>query len=336
MPQEKDKKVTDRTKLALNAALYTPAVLRTGKSIAEGIKFKGQVANATMPNPKYTGGALRGSEPRRIPVPNPKIDPKTGRGLPITSPVRAAQTQAQVRPVGQDLFRQAAKEAIIREAKGARNPIAAAFTNARISMGGTGTPVVPPTVNPKKTVSPELRKELVDAKAKLNNAKNLADVRSVIEDMGSLGKNSILGMPISPAAGKAIRGVTGSPAFKAVSRYAPWLGPAISTAEYFASSSDAKNFADAKAKANPGTGRSTNSTPPAANKPKKIAGSPEENLLIDKFNEIGREIDADPYTGADQGRSKQIQQFIDWVNKNPQYIPTYKGSERIQAKINGK
>lgn len=334
MPQEQDKKVTDRTRLGVNTALATPAVVRTGRSIAQGIKFKGQVANATMPNPKYTGGALPGSEPRRIPVPNPKIDPNTGRKLPITSPVRAAQTQAQVRPVAQDLFRQAAKEAIIREAKAARNPIAAAFTNARISMGGTGTPVVPPTVNPKKTVSPELRQELTAAKGKINNAKNLADVRSVIEDMGSLGKNSILGMPISPSAGKAIRGITSHPAYKAISKYAPWVGPVLSTGEYLWSSNEAKNFADSKAKANPGATGPKNPPPPA--KPKTYDGSPEENKIIDKFNQLKIEIDQNPFIGADQGRSAQIKQLIDWVNQNPDLIPAFKASKRIQAVINGK
>lgn len=332
MPQEKDKKVTDRTKLALNAALYTPAVLRTGKSIAEGIKFKGQVANATMPNPKWnkTTGS---TEPKRIPVPNPKIDPSTGRRLPLTSPQRAMQTQAQVRPVGNALFQQAAREAILREAKSGKNPIAAAFTNARISMGGSGTPVTPMVGPQRRSVSPELQQELKAARTKMSGAQNLKDVRSVVEDMGDLGKKSILGMSTASGLGKFVKGVTTNPAFKAVSRYAPWLGPAISTAEYFASSNEAKNFADAKAKTNPGTGRSTNSTPPAANQQKKIAGSPEENLLIDKFNRIGEEIDADPYTGADQGKSKQIKEFIDWVNKNPQYIPIFKGSERLQAVI---
>jgi len=193
-----------------------------------------------------------------------------------------------------------------------------------------------PSATPRRTISPELQQELKDAKGRMNNAQNLKDVRSVVEDMGSLGKNSILGMPISPAAGKAIRGITSHPAYKAISRYAPWVGPVLSTGEYFWSSNEAKNFADAKAKTAPGRSNTTLTPPPKSNKPKNYAGSPEENLLIDKFNEIGRAIDADPYTGEDQGKSKQMQEFIDWVNKNPQYIPVYKNSERIQTVVNKK
>jgi hypothetical protein len=331
--QKKDSNGTDRTKLAVNAALAAPVVVRTGRSIAQGIKFKGQVANATMPNPKYNGAATP-TEPRRIPIPNPKVDPKTGRGLPLTSPVRATQTQAQVKPVGQDLFRQAARDAILREAKSAKNPIGAAFTNARISMGGTGTPVVPQIGTSRRTASPELQQELKDAKGRINNAKNLKDVRSVIEDMGSLGKNSILGMPISPGVGKVVRGVTGSPAFKAVSRYAPFLGPALSTAEYFLSSKEAQNFADAKAKQNPNATGNKNKPPAPTNKPKTYDGSPEENKLIDVFNQFKFEVDNDPYIGEDQGRNEQAKRMIAWVNKHPELIPAFNASKRIQAELN--
>ncbi len=312
-PQQKKDDTRDRVRTAANVALGASIAKPVVKDILARRAFNAKVAG--------TG------------VPNPKLDPQTGKKLPITSPVRATQTQAQLDAVKKQLFNQAAREAIAREMQATKGtPIGRAFTNARISMGGSGTPVTAawkPGERPK--VSADLKKELKSAGSKARDAKTMADLRTVVEEMEGLGKNSILGIPISPKAGAAFRGVINSPIVKGLKKAGPFIGGAVQGAEYLWSSNEAKNFATGKAnKAPAGT-----TTPASAPKPDKAATPKftDENLVIDQFHTFADQVDRDPYIGSNQKASEQVKLMTAWLKKNPQYIPAYNNSKKIQDAI---
>lgn len=369
-------KSTDRVKLAANIAFATPPALSLIGNFRRATAFNNKVRALQTPfqtdftttavagmrgdavNPTILGtkGTNRPFQTLYDAVQDPKVDYGTMRNMSIFNPKRAGQTQEFVKEIKAPLYKDAAREAIMNEARTSskRGGIGRAFNNARISLGGTGTPAFAPvTPKPgsapaKSTVpkpSPELQKELNAARRRLREAKSVADVRSVIEDMSRLGKNDFLGMKFGPDVGAAWRRITGNPLTKTALRTAPWLTAVVGPVALAAlENAEAKNFAERKKIDMAGAGATgPGGTVVGAPTPAPKSAAVKAALIQaidDKFDEIGTTVANDASIPSSKIHQNQLRLFNEWLNNSKEHKDAFYADpttyKRYQAVINPK
>lgn len=355
-PQQQDetKRSTDRVKLAVNIGAAVPPIISIIRNARAASVFKNKATAVETPfrsdftttatagmrgdatNPTILGnkGTNRRYRTIKNTVLDPKIDYGTMRNMSIFNPQRAGQTQQFVKEIKAPLYKDAAREAIMNEARSSskRGGIGRAVNNAKISLGGTGTPAFAPVTPKSGSVpknnalpkpSPELQTELNGARQRLREAKSVADVRTVVEDMNRMGKNSVLGVEIAPSIGATIRRITGSPLAKFGKKAFPWLSITTPIGLAVWENADANNFAEeAKAKMKESGGTSTGGTVVGAptGPPKSVAANAALVKAIDqKFDSIGQEVSADVSIPSSKIKSMQLQRFNEWLNSSKEH-----------------
>jgi len=352
--QDETKRSTDRVKLAVNIGASVPPIISIIRNARAASVFKNKAAavetpfktdftttaiagmrgDATNPTVLGTKGTNRPYNTEFDKVQDPKFDYGKMRNMSIFNPARAGQTQEFVKEIKAPLYKDAAREAIMNEARSSskRGGIGRAVNNAKISLGGTGTPAFAPVTPKSGSVpknnalpkpSPELQKELNGARQRLREAKSVADVRSVVEDINRMGKNSVLGVEIAPSVGATIRRVTGSPLYKFGKKAFPWLSITTPIGLAVWENADAQNFAEekkAKMELAGGTGTGGAVVGAATGPPKSSAANAALIKTIDqKFDSIGMEVSNDMSIPSSKIHSMQLQRFNEWLNSSKEH-----------------
>jgi len=373
--QDETRQSTDRVKLAVNIGAAVPPIISIIRNARAASVFKNKAAAVEVPfRSDFTTTAtagLRGDATNETilgnkgtnkvfktvkdTVQDPKIDYSTMRNMSIFNPARAGQTQEFVKEIKAPLYKDAAREAIMNEARSSskRGGIGRAINNAKISLGGTGTPAFAPVTPKSGSVpknnalpkpSPELQTELNEARRRLREAKSVADVRSVVEDMNRMGKNSVLGVEIAPSVGATIRRVTGSPLYKFGKKAFPWLSITTPIGLAVWENADAQNFAEeakTKMKEAGGTGTGGLVVSATAGPPKSTAANAALVQAIDqKFDSIGREVSNDVTIPSSKIKSIQLQRFNEWLDSSKEHKDAFYSDpttyQRYSSVINAK
>jgi hypothetical protein len=377
-PQQQDetKRSTDKVKLAVNIGASVPPIISIIRNARAASVFKNKAAAVETPfktdftttavaglrgdatNPTVLGnkGTNRPFKTHMDRVADPKVDYGKMRNMSIFNPARAGQTQEFVKEIKAPLYKDAAREAIMNEARSSskRGGIGRAINNAKISLGGTGTPAFAPVTPKSGSVpknnalpkpSPELQKELNGARQRLREAKSVADVRSVVEDMNRMGKNDIWGVKLTPDFAASMRRLMGKPITKIGLKAFPWLSTVIAPAGLAIwENADAQNFAEeAKAKmteaGGKGSGGAVVDAPTAP--PKSAAANAALIKTIDqKFDSIGNDVVNDASIPPSKIHATQLRQFNEWLNSSKEHKDAFysdpKTYERYSKIINPK
>jgi len=374
--QKEANRSTDRVRLAVNLGSAVPPIISIIRNAQAASAFKNKAAAVQTPfETEFTTTAVAGTRGDAVnptvpgtkgtnrpfrtlydTVQDPKIDYGTMRKMSIFNPKRAGQTQEFVKEIKTPLYKDAAREAIMNEARTSskRGGIGRAINNAKISLGGTGTPAFAP-VTPKSgsapgkstlpKPSPELQKELNVARQRLREAKSVADVRSVVEDMNRMGKNNVLGMKFGPDIGAAWRRITGNPLTKTALKTAPWLTAVVGPVALAAlENADAKNFAERKKTDMAGAGaKGPGGTVVGASTPPPKSAAVNAALIQaidDKFDEIGTTVANDASIPSSKIHQNQLRLFNEWLNNSKEHKDAFyadpKTYKRYQDVINPK
>jgi hypothetical protein len=136
---------------------------------------------------------------------DPKLDPKTGRKLPLTSPIRAQQTADFTQAIKRPVLVQEAAAAVGREKGRLSKPgrfsrIKANLQNIRASMGG-GQPAPAPVPATNRVAAANIRPSYKGVRASMEAANDMRGVRNAVADVMDLGKRgpSILNSELHPS-----------------------------------------------------------------------------------------------------------------------------------------
>lgn len=228
---------------------------------------------------------------------DPKFDPKTGKKLPLISPIRAQQTADFTQAIKRPVLVQEATAAVGREKGRLSKPsrfsrIKANLQNIRASMGG-GQPAPAPTPATTRAAAANVRPAYKGVRSTMEAANDMRGVRNAVGDMMDIGKRgpSILNSELHPSLTKVADVVKKGGKFGG--KVVGYGALPLSLGMNFLAKKEAESFAQAQAGKTP-TGQPLASTAAqaqaAATKAQKAAVKA-AHTPTDTYN-IGRKYDS--------------------------------------------